>query len=76
MVEDAESHSEEDKERRQKVDAHNRLDQLIYTPRRPSKSTRTNSLPRRKATSSELWKRPSRPSSPTIFRLSKVRSPS
>jgi molecular chaperone DnaK len=31
MVKDAESHSEEDQERRQKVDAHNRLDQLIYT---------------------------------------------
>jgi len=31
MVKDAESHSEEDKQRRQKVDAHNRLDQLIYT---------------------------------------------
>ncbi len=31
MVKDAESHSEEDHERRQKVDAHNRLDQLIYT---------------------------------------------
>jgi molecular chaperone DnaK len=31
MVKDAETHSEEDKERRQKVDAHNQLDSLIYT---------------------------------------------
>jgi molecular chaperone DnaK len=31
MVNDAETHSEEDKERRQKVDAHNQLDSLIYT---------------------------------------------
>ncbi len=31
MVGDAESHSDEDKERRQKVEAHNRLDQLIYS---------------------------------------------
>ena len=31
MVKDAESHAEEDEQRRQKVDAHNRLDQLIYS---------------------------------------------
>jgi molecular chaperone DnaK len=31
MVHDAESHADEDKERRQKVEAHNRLDQLIYS---------------------------------------------
>ena len=31
MVKDAESHSEEDQERRQKVETRNRLDQLIYT---------------------------------------------
>jgi molecular chaperone DnaK len=31
MVKDADTHSEEDKERRQKVDAHNQLDSLIYT---------------------------------------------
>ena len=31
MVDDAETHSEEDKTRRQKVEARNRLDQLIYT---------------------------------------------
>jgi len=31
MVQDAETHSEEDKNRRQKVEARNRLDQLIYT---------------------------------------------
>ncbi len=31
MVKDAESHAEEDKERRKKVDARNQLDQLIYT---------------------------------------------
>ena len=31
MVKDAETHSDEDKTRRQKVEARNRLDQLIYT---------------------------------------------
>ncbi len=31
MVKEADTHSEEDKERRQKVDAHNQLDSLIYT---------------------------------------------
>ena len=31
MVQDADSHSDEDKVRRQKVEARNRLDQLIYT---------------------------------------------
>ncbi len=31
MVSEAETHSEEDKERRKKVEAHNRLDQLIYS---------------------------------------------
>ncbi len=31
MVNDADSHAEEDKKRRQKVEAHNALDQLIYT---------------------------------------------
>jgi molecular chaperone DnaK len=31
MVKDAETHSDEDKNRRQKVEARNRLDQLIYT---------------------------------------------
>ncbi len=31
MVKDADSHSEEDKERRKKVEARNQLDQLIYT---------------------------------------------
>jgi molecular chaperone DnaK len=31
MVGDAESHAEEDKERRKKVEAHNQLDQLVYS---------------------------------------------
>ncbi len=31
MVNDAESHAEEDKERRRKVEARNSLDQLVYT---------------------------------------------
>ena len=31
MVKDSESHAEEDKERRQRVEARNRLDQLIYS---------------------------------------------
>lgn len=30
MVEDAESHAEEDKERKEKIEAHNQLDSLIY----------------------------------------------
>jgi molecular chaperone DnaK len=31
MVKDAESHADEDRERRRKVEAHNRLDQMIYS---------------------------------------------
>ncbi len=40
MVSDAEGHAEEDKERRKKVEAHNRLDQMIYATEKTFEETK------------------------------------
>ena len=40
MVTDAEGHAEEDQERRRKVEAHNRLDQMIYTTEKTFEETK------------------------------------
>jgi len=42
MVTDAESHSEEDRERRRKVEERNRLDQLVYTTEKTVEEHREN----------------------------------